>query len=46
MLSVYLEPKLNDVGMNTIVGCIYDYLYSEAGGFPGYAAAAAIVLFL
>ena len=37
--------KLNDVGMNTIVGCIYDYLYSEAGGFPGYAAAAAIVLF-
>ena len=37
--------KLNDVGMNTIVGCVYDYLYSEAGGFPGYAAASAIVLF-
>lgn len=37
--------NLNNAGMNTIVGCVYDYLYSEAGGYPGYAAAAAIMLF-
>ena len=31
--------------MNTIVGCVYDYLYSATGGYPSRAAAAAIVLF-
>ena len=37
--------NLNLVGMNTIVGCVYDYLYSVTGGYPSRAAAAAIVLF-
>lgn len=36
---------LNAAGMNTMVGYIYDMLYGDAGGFPGYAAAAAIILF-
>ena len=36
---------LNFYGMNTIVGCVYDYLYSVTGGYPSRAAAAAIVLF-
>ncbi len=37
---------LNSAGMNTMVGYIYDMLYSEGGGFPSYASAAAIVLFV
>ncbi len=37
--------NLNLAGMNTIVGCVYDYLYSVTGGYPSRAAAAAIVLF-
>jgi multiple sugar transport system permease protein len=37
--------RLNDYNMNTIVGCVYDYLYSATGGYPSRAAAAAIVLF-
>lgn len=36
---------LNFYGMNTIVGCVYDYLYDATGGYPSRAAAAAIVLF-
>ncbi len=36
---------LNFYGMNTIVGCVYNYLYSVTGGYPSRAAAAAIVLF-
>lgn len=36
---------LNYYGVNTIVGCVYDYLYSSKGGYPSRAAAAAIVLF-
>ena len=36
---------LNFYGMNTIVGCVYDYLYAATGGYPSRAAAAAIVLF-
>ena len=36
---------LNAAGMNTIVGYIYDMLYGNAGGYPSYASAAAIVLF-
>lgn len=35
---------LNSAGMNTIVGYIYDTLYSN-GGFPSYASAAALILF-
>ncbi len=37
--------NLNAAGMNTIVGYVYDMLYSEIGGFPSYASAAAIILF-
>ena len=36
---------LNAAGMNTIVGYVYDMLYSDSGGFPSYASAAAIILF-
>ncbi len=36
---------LNSAGMNTIVGYIYDMLYSSTGGSPSYASAAAIILF-
>jgi len=36
---------LNAAGMNTIVGYVYDMLYGDAGGYPSYAAAAAIILF-
>lgn len=38
--------ELNVAEMNTIVGYIYDMLYGEGGGYPSYAAAAAIVLFV
>lgn len=37
---------LRDVGMNTIVGYIYDTLYSTTGGYPSYASAAALILLL
>ena len=33
-------------GMNTIVGYVYDMLYGDSGGFPSYASAAAILLFV
>ena len=36
--------KLNATEMNTLVGYIYDMLYS-GGGYPSYASAAAIILF-
>ncbi|MBQ8748119.1 MAG: sugar ABC transporter permease [Clostridia bacterium] len=36
---------LNAAGMNTIVGYVYDMLYSS-GGYPSYASAAAIILFV
>lgn len=36
---------LNAAEMNTIVGYIYDMLYSEGGGYPSFASAAAIILF-
>ena len=36
---------LNAAGMNTIVGYVYDMLYSNGGGYPSYAAAAALILF-
>lgn len=37
--------NLNAAGMNTIVGYVYDMLYSDGGGYPSYASAAAIILF-
>lgn len=37
---------LRDAGMNTIVGYVYDTLYSATGGYPSYASAAAIILLL
>ncbi len=36
---------LNEAGMNTIVGYVYDMLYGNGGGYPSYASAAAIILF-
>lgn len=35
---------LNDAGMNTIVGYVYDMLYKD-GGYPSYASSAAVILF-
>ena len=37
---------LNAASMNTIVGYIYDMLYGSSGGYPSFASAAAIVLFV
>lgn len=37
---------LNTAEMNTIVGYIYDMLYGDSGGYPSYASAAAILLFI
>ena len=37
---------LNAAEMNTIVGYIYDMLYGDSGGYPSYASAAAIILFV
>jgi len=37
--------NLNSAGMNTIVGYVYDMLYGNSGGYPSYAAAAALILF-
>ena len=37
---------LNAAGMNTIVGYVYDMLYGDSGGYPSYAAAAALILFV
>ncbi|MGI6316399.1 MAG: carbohydrate ABC transporter permease [Christensenellales bacterium] len=38
--------NLNAAGMNTIVGYVYDMLYGNSGGYPSYASAAAIILFV
>lgn len=38
--------NLNSAEMNTIVGYVYDMLYSDSGGYPSYASAAAIILFI
>lgn len=38
--------NLNAVEMNTIVGYVYDMLYGDSGGYPSYASAAAIILFM
>ena len=37
--------NLNTSEKNTIVGYIYDMLYSDGGGYPSFASAAAIILF-
>lgn len=37
--------NLNAANMNTIVGYVYDMLYGNAGGYPSYASAAALILF-
>ena len=37
---------LNAAGMNTIVGFVYVMLYGDSGGYPSYASAAAIILFV
>ncbi len=37
--------NLDEQGMNTIVGYVYNMLYDETGGYPSYASAAAIILF-
>ncbi len=37
---------LNSAGMNTIVGYVYDMLYSDSGGYPSFASAAALILFV
>lgn len=37
---------LNVAEMNTIVGYVYDMLYGDSGGYPSYASAAAIILFV
>ena len=38
--------ELNVAEMNTIVGYVYDMLYGDSGGYPSYASAAAVILFL
>ena len=37
--------NLNTAEMKTIVGYVYDMLYSDGGGYPSFASAAAIILF-
>lgn len=37
---------LNAAGMNTMVGYVYDMLYGNSGGYPSYASAAAMILFM
>ena len=38
--------NLNESGMNTIVGYVYDMLYGNSGGYPSFASAAALILFM
>ncbi len=38
--------NLNAAEMNTIVGYVYDMLYGDSGGYPSYASAAAVILFV
>jgi len=38
--------NLNSAGMNTLVGYVYDMLYGNSGGYPSYASAAALILFV
>ena len=41
-----IDGLVNAAGMNTIVGYVYDMLYGNGGGYPSYASAAAIILFV
>ena len=45
MVAIF-GTDLNAAGMNTIVGYIYDMLYGTSGGYPSFASAAAIILFV
>ncbi len=38
--------NLDAAGMNTIVGYVYNMLYNDTGGYPSFASAAAIILFI
>ena len=38
--------NLKTAEMNTIVGYVYDMLYGDSGGYPSFASAAAIILFV
>lgn len=38
--------NLNTAEMNTVVGYIYDMLYGDSGGYPSFASAAAVILFV
>ena len=38
--------NLNANGMNTLVGYVYDMLYGNSGGYPSFASAAALILFV
>ena len=42
----HFGTNLNAAEMNTIVGYVYDMLYGDSGGYPSYASAAAIILFM
>ena len=44
MVAIF-GTNLNAAGMNTIVGYVYDMLYGDSGGYPSFAAAAALILF-
>ncbi len=44
-VAIFGSNNLNDLEMNTIVGYIYSELYDTTGGYYGYAASAAIILF-
>ena len=44
--TIHLDENLNVAEMNTIVGYVYDMLYGEGGGYPSFASAAAIILFV
>ena len=46
--SVVSKWKLraNAAEMNTVVGYIYDMLYGDSGGYPSFASAAAVILFV
>ena len=46
IITGFIGTDLNAAGMNTIVGYVYDMLYGNGGGYPSYASAAAILLFV
>ena len=44
--SMFEITNVVSAGMNTMVGYVYDMLYGDSGGYPSYASAAAIILFV